>query len=471
MSEVNFIFHTTRQTMKAEKILRRNDIDYLTIVIPNSIALGCTTALVLDESQADLAEEKLIQANRQPEKIFDENWQPRLDTAPAGESAAIYLDNNATTPIDPAVVEEMLPFLQTNFGNPSSIYKIGRTTKSAILTARERVAALIGAEAGEIVFTSCGTEANNTAIIGAAYALEDKGRHIITSQIEHKSVLNSLKFLERRGFEVTFVPVDNNGLVELDRLESAIREDTTVLSIMFANNETGVIQPVSEIARIADKHGVVFHTDSVQAAGKIKIDVAECGCSLLSMSAHKICGPKGVGALYLRKGTPISPIILGGKQESGLRGGTENVAGIAGFGKAAELAASLEHSPRIQQLRDKLYNGLQERIPGLLFNGHPQKRLPNTLNVSIPDIEAESLVINLDLKGIYISTGSACSSGAIEPSHVLIAIGRTDELAKASIRFSLGHINTESEIDKVIETVPEVVDRLRSLGSKSKSGL
>jgi cysteine desulfurase len=471
MATVNFIFHTTRQTIKAEEVLRRNSIDYMTTAIPKSIALGCTIALVLDESQAKIAEEKLTESSQLPEKIFDEKWQPKSGGASAAGSDDIYLDNNATTPIDPAVVVEMLPFFETNFGNPSSIYKIGRTARSALRNAREKVAALVGADAEEIVFTSCGTEANNTAIIGAAYALEDKGRHIITSQIEHKSVLNSLKFLEQRGFEVTCLPVDENGLVELDRLESAIRDDTTLISIMFANNEIGVVQPVAEIAGIADKHGTVFHTDAVQAAGKIKIDVAECGCSLLSLSAHKICGPKGVGALYVRTGTPISPIILGGKQEGGLRGGTENVAGIVGFGKAAELASNLEQSSVILQLRDKLQTGLQERVPGLLLNGHPQKRLPNTLNVSIPDIEAEALVINLDLKGIYISTGSACTSGAIEPSHVLCAIGRDNELAKASIRFSLGRLNTESEIDKVIETLPAVVKRLRALGTKSRSGL
>jgi len=456
--------------MKAEAVLRAERIDYLTTPIPKDMAAGCTIALMLDRAAADTAVQKLIVSNLPPEKVCDANWRPLSAPQPAAGAAELYLDHNATTPVDPAVAEAMMPYLTENFGNPSSIYNIGRSARKALETARAQVADLIGADSKEIIFTSCGSESNNTALLGTAYALEGNGRHIITSRIEHKSVLNCSEFLERRGFEITYLPVDRYGIVKLDELKAAIRSDTVLISIMYANNEIGTIQPIAQIAETARQHNIRFHTDAIQAAGKIALNVGTIGCDLMSLSAHKIYGPKGVGALFVREGASISPIIWGGHQERGFRGGTENISGIVGFGKAAQIAAELNQISRIKQLRDQLFEQLRGQIPDLLLNGHPENRLPNTLNISIPGIEAESLVINLDLKGIYISTGSACTSGAIEPSHVLTAMGRNDELAKASIRLSLGRRNTQSDIARAAETIPAVVRRLRALKARVKAG-
>jgi len=466
--KIHFVFQTTQQTLDAEKVLRARGIDYLTTTLPKSIAAGCTIALILNEESSEIALSELMEAGQSPECVFDENWQRKKECASAPVQEEIYLDFNSTTPVDPQVAEEMLTCLSRDFGNPSSIYSIGRTAKKAIEQARTRVAALIHAKPEEILFTSGGTEANTTALIGTAYALEEKGRHIITSQIEHKSVLSCSKFLEQRGFEITHLPVSRYGIVDLDELDKAVRPDTILISIMYANNEIGTIQPIEEIAGIARKHKTRFHTDAVQAAGKIEIDVEKFDCDLMSLSSHKIYGPKGAGALFIRNGTDLCPIIFGGKQERGLRGGTENIPGIVGFGKAAQMAVDkLGEIGRLKTLRDKLYEGLLQEIPEIILNGHPEKRIPNTLNISIPGIEAEALVINLDLKGIFISAGSACTSGTVEPSHVLTALGVGDELAKASIRLSLGRYNTENDIQTVVTAISSIVARLRALKSST----
>ncbi len=377
----------------------------------------------------------------------------------------IYLDNSATTRVDDEVLKAMLPYFSESYGNPSSIYKIGRDNKKAVEEAREQVAKALNCEASEIYFTSCGSESDNTAIRGIAYANKSKGNHIITSKIEHPAVLETCKQLEKEGFEVSYIGVDENGILKLDELENAIKPTTTLISIMFANNEIGTIQPIKEIGEIAKKHQVFFHTDAVQAVGSVKIDVKELGIDALSLSAHKFYGPKGVGALYIRKGVKFDRFLNGGHQERGKRAGTENVAGIVGLGKAIEIAYRdlEEHNKLIKSLRDYYVEEIQKRIPYIKINGDMEKRLPGNSNISFRFIEGEGLLLNLDLKGICASSGSACTSGSLDPSHVLLAIGLPHEIAHGSLRISIGKYNTKEEIDYVIENLVEIVNRLREM--------
>lgn len=383
----------------------------------------------------------------------------------------IYLDHNSTTPVHPLVLKEMLPYFSEEYGNPSSLHSSGRKAREAVEDARIRVARLIGpVEAVDIVFTSGGTESDNLAIKGAAHALKNKGRHIITSRIEHYAVLNACEFLAQEGYEVTYLPVDEYGVIDIDALRRSIRHDTILISIMSANNEVGTVEPVREIAEIAREKGILFHTDAVQALGKLPIDAEETGIGLLSVSAHKIYGPKGAGALYISKKAKITPLIHGGHHERNRRGGTENVAGIVGFGKACQLAGeNMEiDNKRIAALRDGLWNGINRNIEDVKLNGHPAKRLPNTLNVSFGCVEGESVLFNLDLKGIAASSGSACASGSLGPSHVLSAIGVGPDFAQGSVRFSLGSGNTEAEIDTVLKELPPIISKLRQSTLKSQ---
>ncbi|MCL0076067.1 cysteine desulfurase NifS [Dehalococcoidia bacterium] len=377
----------------------------------------------------------------------------------------VYLDCAATTPMRGEVLEAMSPYFNIRFGNPSSIHWFGQEARGAIEEAREKVAALIGGRGEEIVFTSGGTEADNFAIKGTAYANEPNGNHIITSSIEHHAVLESCRFLERRGTRVTYLPVDKYGLVDPEDVGAAITEKTVLISIMHASNEVGTIQPIAEIGKIARERGIPFHTDAVQTAGHIPVNVDELGVDLLSMSAHKLYGPKGMGALYIRKGTRLVSFMHGGEQERRRRASTENVPGIVGFGRAAELAQSElgKESRRLISLRTQLIEGLLERIDRLTLNGHPTKRLPNNVNVSIEFVEGESILLNLDLEGIAASTGSACSSSSLEPSHVLLALGLPHELAHGSLRFTMGLYTTEEDIGRVLEVLPPVVARLRAM--------
>jgi len=377
----------------------------------------------------------------------------------------IYLDYAATTPTRPEVVEAMLPCFTEVFGNPSSIYSCAQEARGAMEEARAKIADLIGARSEEIVFTSGGTEADNFALKGVAYANESKGNHIITSSIEHHAVMETCKFLKRRGFSITCLPVDEYGLVAPDDVKRAITDKTILISVMHANNEIGTIEPIVEIRKIAKEAGIYFHTDAVQTVGRIPVDVDKLGVDLLSMSAHKFYGPKGVGALYIRKGTKLIPFMHGGEQERGRRASTQNVPGIVGFGRAAELAQQeiAEEAERLTQLRDKLIRGLLERIDHTRLNGHPLSRLPNNVNVSVEYVEGESMVLNLDLDGIVASTGSACSSASLEPSHVLLAIGLPPEQAHGSLRFSLGKWTNEEEIGRVLEVLPRVVAKLRAM--------
>ena len=377
----------------------------------------------------------------------------------------IYLDHNSTTPLHPGVLEAMLPYYKEAFGNPSTIYSFGQETRKATDEAREKVANLIGASPEEIIFTSGGTEADNVALKGVAAALEKKGKHIVTSSIEHHAVLSTLKYLEKRGYKVSFLPVDEHGWLDPREVEEAITSQTVLISVMHANNEVGTIEPISEIGEIAQKAGIYLHTDAVQTIGKIKVNVDDLKVDLLSLSAHKFYGPKGAGALYVRKGTRIHPLLHGGYQERRRRAGTENVAGIVGLGKAAEIASKemVQQSRRESNLRDRLEKMIRENINHCQLNGHPTQRLPNTLNVSFGFIEGESLILNLDLKGIAVSTGSACTSGSLEPSHVLMAMGVAPEIAQGSIRFSLGRDNRKEDIDYTVENLVEIVTRLREM--------
>jgi len=383
----------------------------------------------------------------------------------------IYLDYAATTPTHPEVVKAMLPYFTEAFGNPSSIHSYGQEAKGAIEEARVKVASLISARGEEIVFTSGGTEADNFAIKGVAFANESRGNHIITSSVEHHAVIETCKFLEKRGFRVTYLPVDEYGLVDFNDVRKAITDKTILISVMRANNEMGTIEPIAEIDKIAKEAGVYFHTDAVQAVGHIPVDVDDLGVDLLSMSAHKLYGPKGVGALYIRKGTKLTSFMHGGEQERRRRASTENVPGIVGFGKAAELARQemSEEAERLTCLRDRLVKGLLERIDHTRLNGHPIMRLPNNVNISVDFVEGESMLLNLDLEGICASTGSACSSSSLEPSHMLLAMGLSHEQAHGSLRFSLGKWTTEEDIERVLDVLPSVVAKLRAMSPLLKS--
>jgi cysteine desulfurase len=382
----------------------------------------------------------------------------------------IYLDYAATTPTHPDVIEAMLPYFNDNFGNPSSVYSYGQEAKGAVEKARGQVATLIGAHEEEIVFTSGGTEADNSAIEGVALTNPERN-HIITSSIEHHAVIETCRFLEKRGFRVTYLPVGKEGLVNPADVKNTIDDKTCLISIMHANNEIGTIQPIKELAAIAREAGVPFHTDAVQTTGQIPVNVDDLGVDLLSMSAHKLYGPKGIGALYVRKGTRLVPFMHGGGQERNRRGSTENVPGIVGFGRATEIAREVMPGEieRQTRLRDRLISSILEQIDGARLNGHRTKRLPNNVNVSIDYVEGESMLLNLDLENICASTGSACSSSSLEASHVLLALGLPHEQAHSSLRFTVGKWTTEEDVDRVLEVLPPIVARLRAMSPLLKS--
>ncbi|HOQ00016.1 MAG TPA: cysteine desulfurase NifS [Acetivibrio clariflavus] len=381
------------------------------------------------------------------------------------DNRIIYLDHAATTPVKPEVLEEMLPYFTNKFGNASSIYSIGRESKKAIEEARERVAKASGAMPREIFFTGSGSEADNWAIKGVAYANKAKGNHIITTAIEHHAVLHTCQYLESDGFEVTYLPVDENGLVSPEQVRKAIKPSTTLITIMFANNEIGTIQPIAEIGKIAKEHNIYFHTDAVQAVGNIPINVNELNVDLLSLSAHKFYGPKGVGALYIRKGVKITNFLHGGAQERGRRASTENVAGIVGLGKAIELATNNieQYNKKLIELRDRTIEEITKKVPFVKLNGDRYKRLPGNVNFSFQFIEGESLLLMLDMKGIAASSGSACTSGSLDPSHVLLAIGLDHETAHGSLRITFGEENTHEDVDYLMEVLPAIVQRLREM--------
>lgn len=377
----------------------------------------------------------------------------------------VYVDHSATTYVKPEVFEAMKPYFSEHFGNASSIYSLGRDSKKAIEDAREKVAKAIGALAREIYFTGSGSEADNWALKGIAAANKKKGNHIITSAIEHPAILSTCSYLENEGFEVTYLPVDSDGLVSIEQVKNAIKDSTILISIMFANNEIGTIQPIQEIGAIAKEKGILFHTDAVQAIGNIPIDVEKMNIDLLSLSGHKFYGPKGIGVLYIRKGVKISSFLHGGQQERGKRASTENVPSIVGLGKAIELATENidNYNKKLVNLREKTIEGLMAKVPYIKLNGHRTSRLPGNVNISFQFIEGESLLLMLDMKGIYGSSGSACSSGSLDPSHVLMAIGLSHEIAHGSLRLSFGDENTEEDVDYILETIPAIVSRLRDM--------
>lgn len=375
------------------------------------------------------------------------------------------MDNSATTRIFSEVLDSMMPYLTVGYGNPSSIYSIGRESRKAVENARELVAKALSCDTNEIYFTSGGSESDNWAIKGVAFANENKGKHIITTNIEHHAVLHTCKYLEKSGFEITYLPVKSNGIIDINDLKKAIRKDTILISIMYANNEIGSIQPIKEIGEIAKENNIYFHTDAVQAIGNIPINLKELNIDLLSLSAHKFHGPKGVGVLYIRKGVKISNMIHGGGQEKNMRAGTENVAGIVGLGKAIELATiDIEKKSKyLITLRERLIKGIMESIPDTILNGDPINRLPGNVNVCFKYIEGESILLLLDMKGICASSGSACTSGSLNPSHVLLAIGLPHEIAHGSLRLTLSEENTQEEIEYVLETLPPIIQNLRNM--------
>ena len=395
------------------------------------------------------------------------------EPSPKSDLAPVYLDHAATTPVRPEVIEAMLPYFALTFGNASSIHMFGQEARKALESARETVAHCIGARPEEIYFTGGGTESDNLALQGVARANSRKGKHLITSQIEHHAVLTCCSYLEKEGFEVTYSPVDRLGVVKLEALEAAVRADTILFSVMLANNETGTLEPISEIAAMARGKGIPVHTDAVQAVGKIPVNVDALRVDLLSISAHKMHGPKGVGALYVRRGVRVDPLFYGGHHERTRRPGTENVAGVVGFAKAMELATEElpAASKQLTALRDRLERGIRERIPRVRLNGHPAERLPSILNVSFDFVEGESLLLALDLQGIAVSTGSACTSGSLEPSHVLQAMGLPRVGTQGSLRFSIGRDNTEDEIDFVVGRLAGVVHRLRRMSPLHTEGV
>lgn len=377
----------------------------------------------------------------------------------------LYFDNAATTPVREEVLQEILPYFREYYGNASSVYAIAKESKKALEKARAQVAAAINAQPEEIYFTAGGSESDNTALRGVAEAYASKGNHIITTKIEHHAILHTAEYLEKHGAEVTYLNVDEYGKISLEELEKAIRPETVLISVMFANNEIGTIQPIKEIGEIARKHGILFHTDAVQAVGHVPIDVEKMHIDLLSMSGHKLGAPKGIGALYIRKGVKVEPLIFGGAQEKKQRAGTENIPGIVGIGKAAELAvAEMEATTaKLVALRDKLIKGILENIPYSRLNGHPTDRLPGNCNISFSYIEGESLLLLLDALGIAASSGSACTSGSLDPSHVLMAIGLPHETAHGSLRLTMDRDNTEEEVDFILEKLPGIVQRLRDM--------
>ena len=377
----------------------------------------------------------------------------------------IYLDHAATTSVKPEVLDAMLPYFTEKYGNPSSIYSLGRENKKAIDDAREKVANSLGAQPKEIFFTSGGTEADNWALEGVAFANMAKGKHIITSNIEHHAILHTCKFLEKQGFEITYVPVDKYGIVHVEDIDKAIRPDTILISIMFANNEIGTIQPIKEIGALAKKKGIYFHTDAVQAIGNVHIDVKDMNIDLLSLSAHKFYGPKGVGVLYIRDGVRINSFMNGGAQERGRRASTENVASIVGLGKAIEIANNNidEYNLKLTKLRDKAIKEILKQIPYSRLNGDQVQRLPGNVNISFEFIEGESILLMLDMKGICASSGSACTSGSLDPSHVLLAIGLPHEIAHGSLRLTFGEENTDSDLNYLLETLPPIIEKLRAM--------
>ena len=377
----------------------------------------------------------------------------------------IYLDYAATTPLDPEVVAAMTPYWGERFGNPASMHWHGREAKAALDSGRDAVAAAIGAQSAEIIFTSGGTEADNLAILGVAAALQERGRHMVTTAVEHHAAMESCHLLEHQGWKITYLPVDHHGHVSPAQVSDAITDQTVLVSVMLANNEIGTIEPIAEITRVTRARGVYLHTDAVQALPWLPAKVDELGVDLMSMSAHKLYGPKGTGALYVRQGTRLAPISHGGAQEQGRRSGTEDVAGIVGFAKALELATARrsQDGQRLRALRDRFVAGAMERIEQVWLNGHPTSRLPNNAHLSFADAESEPLLLNLDLEGISVSAGAACASGGTEPSHVLKAIGLKTDLANSSLRFSLGRPTTEAEMDRVLEVLPGIVGRLREI--------
>ncbi len=376
----------------------------------------------------------------------------------------VYLDNNSSTQVDPEVLEEMMPFLTTQYGNPSAAHRFGAQVKDATKLAHERVAALLGCQPNEVVFTSGGTESDNTALYSALHMTPDR-RHIVTTSVEHNAVLNYCQTVAKHGCEVTIVEVDEDGHLDLGEIERAIRPDTAVVSVMWANNETGVINPLDEIAAICRAKGVVFHTDAVQAVGKMPIKLAGKYLHFLSLSGHKLHAAKGVGALYVNRNSKFHPMVVGGPQEGGRRAGTDNVASIVGLGKAAELAASTleEENTRVRALRDRFESTLRAKLEEVAVNGDAEKRLPNTSNLAFLGVDAQAILIKLDQEGVCCSLGSSCTTGAVEPSHVLRAMHMTDERARSSMRFSFGRYNTEAEVDRVIEILPRIVNKLRQL--------
>lgn len=382
----------------------------------------------------------------------------------------IYMDHSSSTPTNQRVIEVMAPYFNKYYGNPSSLYALAQESAKAREAAREKVAKLLNAKVGEIIFTSGGTEANNFAIKGVAFANENKGNHIITSKIEHHSVFNTCKWLEKRGFDVSYIGVDKYGIVNLDELENSITDKTILITIMHANNEVGTIEPLSEIARVAKDNNIYLHTDAVQTVGKVRVEVNELGVALLTLSGHKFYGPKGVGALFIKKGTKIDSLLHGGHHEQNKRAGTENVPGIVGLGVACEIAMEeMEgENKRLRDLRDSLEEGLTERIEDIIVNGHPEKRLSGVLSICIKHIEGESMLLHLDNNSIAASSGSACTSGSLEPSHVLTSMGIPPEVAHGSLRFSLGHSNTIHDINKVIEVLPQIVKKLREMSPLTK---
>ena len=377
----------------------------------------------------------------------------------------VYLDNAATTALSPRVLEAMLPYFTQYYGNPSSVHAFGREAKQGLDKARDQVAKALHCEPSEVIFTGCGTESDNTVLLGVAQRYGNKGKHIITTNVEHHAILHTCEYLEKQGYEVTYLPVDQDGLVTAEQVAAAIRPDTILVSIMFANNEVGTIMPIQEIGAVCKEKGVLFHTDAVQAVGHIPVDVQTMHIDMLSLSGHKFHGPKGVGALYCRKGIRLPSYIMGGAQEMGRRAGTENVAGIVGLGAAIQLATEQlkENRAKMTALRDRLMAGIQERIPEVKLNGHPTKRLPNNVNFSFKYIEGESILLMLDMNGIAASSGSACTSGSLDPSHVLLALGLPHEIAHGSVRLTLGDETTEEDIDYTIDVLEKTVARLRAM--------